>query len=84
MDAIVHVVRCFDEQKRGPWSTARRPARDAETINLELIFADLESLDKRMQKAAKLARTDKSAAHELELMEEIKALLEAGQARPRP
>ncbi len=78
VDAIVHVVRCFEDENVVHVDGSVDPARDAETINLELIFADLESLDKRMQKAAKLARTDKSAAHELELMEEIKALLEAG------
>jgi GTP-binding protein YchF len=77
-DAIVHVVRCFEDSNVVHVDGSVNPERDAETINLELILADLETLEKRMAKAQKLARTDKSAAHELSLMEQIKAQLEAG------
>ena len=79
VDAIVHVVRCFEDDNVIHVDGSIDPVRDAETINLELIFADIESLDKRMAKATKQARADKSIATELALMERIKTRLEAGQ-----
>ena len=78
VDAVVHVVRCFDDENVIHVDGDIHPARDAETINLELIFADLEAIDKRIAKAAKQARNDKSIAAELALMERIKTQLEAG------
>jgi len=78
VDAIVHVVRCFDDENVVHVDGSVDPKRDAETINLELIFADLETLEKRMARTQKLARTDKSAAHEMELIEALKAHLEGG------
>ena len=54
------------------------PARDIETINLELVFSDLEILERRIAKTAKGARMDKKLAKELELLEKIKAHLEEG------
>ena len=54
------------------------PARDIETINLELIFSDVEILDRRIAKIAKQARMDKTLAKELELVEAVKAHLEDG------
>ena len=75
-DAIVHVVRCFDDPNVVHVDGSVDPARDIETINLELIFADLEVLERRIAKVAKLARMDKSAAKELEILEKIKATLE--------
>jgi len=75
-DAIVHVVRCFEDPNVVHVDGSVDPARDIETINLELIFADLEVLERRIAKVAKLARMDKSAAKELEILEKIKATLE--------
>ncbi|MGI6193504.1 MAG: redox-regulated ATPase YchF [Christensenellales bacterium] len=79
VDAVVHVVRCFEDENVVHVDGSVNPERDAETINLELIFSDLETLEKRMAKSAKLAKTDKTAKRELELCEELKVHLEAGQ-----
>lgn len=76
VDAIVHVVRCFEDENVVHVDGSVDPQRDAQTINLELIFADLESLEKRKQKAAKQARVDKTAAVELALVERLIAHLE--------
>ncbi len=77
-DAIVHVVRCFEDTNVIHVDGSVDPARDIETINLELVFADLEVLERRIAKVAKTARMDKTAAKELELLNKIKAVLEAG------
>lgn len=78
VDAIVHVVRCFDDEIITHVDGTVDPARDAETINLELIFADLDTLEKRKAKASKQARADKSMANEVALIERLIAHLEAG------
>lgn len=78
VDAVVHVVRCFEDGNVVHVDGSVNPERDAETINLELIFADLETLEKRAAKAQKLAKTDKTARRELELCTELKTHLEAG------
>lgn len=75
-DAIVHVVRCFEDPNVVHVDGSVNPLRDIETINLELIFADLEVLERRISKVAKTARMDKSAAKELALLKRIKAHLE--------
>ena len=59
VDAIVHVVRCFDDANITHVDGSVNPARDIETINLELIFADLETLDRRMTKALAMVKADK-------------------------
>ena len=56
VDAIVHVVRCFEDANVVHVDGSVNPLRDIETINLELIFSDLEILDRRMAKTAKLAK----------------------------
>ena len=76
VDAIVHVVRCFEDSNIVHVDGSIAPLRDIETINLELIFSDIEMLERRIQKTVKLARNDKTAAKELELLERIKAHLE--------
>lgn len=77
--AIVHVVRCFEDGNVVHVEGSVDPIRDIETINLELIFSDLEVLERRMEKTLKLARSgDKKAKEEYALMERIKAHLEAG------
>ena len=80
VDAIVHVVRCFEDDNVVHVDGNINPLRDIETINLELIFSDLEILDRRIAKATKVARNDKAVAKELVLMEKIKAHLEDNQA----
>ena len=78
VDAIVHVVRCFEDGNIVHVDGSIDPLRDIETINLELIFSDLEILERRIAKTTKVARNDKSAAKELDLLEKIKAHLEDG------
>ncbi len=78
VDAIVHVVRCFEDSNVVHVDGSVDPLRDIETINLELIFSDLEILERRIAKTSKGARMDKTLAKELELLERIKAHLEDG------
>ncbi|HCW05628.1 MAG TPA: redox-regulated ATPase YchF [Clostridium sp.] len=76
--SIVHVVRAFKDDNVVHVDGSVDPIRDIETINLELIFSDIEVLDRRMEKTVKLARSgDKQAKAELDLQERIKAHLEA-------
>ena len=78
VDAIVHVVRCFEDSNIVHVDGNIDPLRDIETINFELIFSDLEILERRIAKTVKVSRNDKSAAKELELLQKIKAHLEDG------
>ena len=78
VDAIVHVVRCFEDGNIVHVDGSIDPLRDIETINLELIFSDIEILERRIAKAVKVARNDKTVAKELALLERIKAYLEEG------
>ena len=78
VDAIVHVVRCFEDTNVIHVDGSVDPTRDIDTINLELIFSDLEILERRISKAVRAARNDKTIAKELALMERIKAHLEDG------
>lgn len=78
VDAIVHVVRCFDDTNVIHVDGSVDPVRDIETINLELIFSDLEILERRIAKTARGARNDKALAKELELLNHLKAYLEDG------
>ena len=83
VDAIVHVVRCFENSNIVHVDGSINPLRDIETINLELIFSDLEILERRISKVSKVARNDKSAAKELGLLNKVKAHLEDGKlAKP--
>ncbi|MBQ9252057.1 MAG: redox-regulated ATPase YchF [Clostridia bacterium] len=86
VDAIVHVVRCFEDENIIHVDGSVDPARDIETINLELIFADMETVQRRKEKAQKNFRGgDKKAGAEAELAEAIYAHLEKGQpARTYP
>ncbi len=78
VDAIVHVVRCFEDSNIVHVDGNINPLRDIETINFELIFSDIEILERRIAKTTKVARNDKTAAKELALLEKIKAYLEEG------
>jgi GTP-binding protein YchF len=76
-DAIVHVVRCFDDTNIVHVDGSVDPLRDIETINVELIFSDLDLLDRRMAKTKKLANNDKDAKAEYALLEKLHAHLES-------
>jgi GTP-binding protein YchF len=77
--SIVHVVRCFEDTNIVHVEGSVDPIRDIETINLELIFSDLEVLERRIDKTNKAARSgDKKAQEEIQLMERIKKHLEEG------
>ncbi len=78
VDAIVHVVRCFEDSNIIHVDGSIDPARDIETINLELVFSDIEILERRIAKTARGARNDKTLAKELELLNRLKAFLEEG------
>ena len=79
VDAVVHVVRCFEDDNIIHVDGSVNPARDIETINLELIFADMETVQKRREKAEKSYRGgDKKAGTEAELAEKLYAHLEKG------
>ena len=78
VDAIVHVVRCFEDENIVHVDGSVDPARDVETIGIELIFADLETVEKRIDRTRKAAKGDKQLMGEVELLERAKAHLEAG------
>ena len=78
VDAIVQVVRCFEDDNITHVDESIDPIRDIETINLELIFSDLEGLDRRMDRTRKLMKGDKKFQFELDLMDKIKDGLEKG------
>ena len=78
VDAIVHVVRCFEDGNVVHVDGSIDPLRDIETINLELIFSDLEILERRIAKVTKTARMDKEAAKELDFLQKVKKHLEDG------
>ena len=77
VDAIVHVVRCFDDGNIIHVDGSVDPISDIETINLELIFADMETAEKRLDKAKKDAKGDKKALADVELFERVKQTLES-------
>ena len=77
-DAIVEVVRCFEDTNVVHVDGNVDPVRDIETINLELIFADIETVDKRLDKARKNLKADKKYQEEIDLLEKIKESLEKG------
>ena len=77
VDAIIHVVRCFENSKIIHVEGSIEPLRDVEEINLELILSDLESVNKRLEKSAKSLRNgDKKLAQEVELLNKLKDVLE--------
>jgi len=79
VDAIVHVVRCFEDENIVHVNGSIDPLGDIETINLELIFADIETITKRIDRVAKQTKSgDKKAIYELELLKRIKENLENG------
>ena len=77
-DAICEVVRCFNDSNVVHVDGSVDPIRDIETINLELIFADIETVNKRLDKARKNLKADKKYQEEIDLLEKIKESLEQG------
>ncbi len=77
-DSIVEVVRCFDDSNIVHVDGSVDPIRDIETINLELVLADLETVNKRIERAAKLAKGDKKYLQEEDLFKKIRTHLEDG------
>lgn len=80
VDAIIHVVRCFEDANITHVDGSIDPLRDIETINLELILADLEVLERKIDRTKKVMKGDKSLAAELETLERVKAALEEGKS----
>ncbi|MBR2340742.1 MAG: redox-regulated ATPase YchF [Clostridia bacterium] len=80
VDAIVHVVRCFTDDNIIHVDGEINSLRDVETINLELVFSDLEIVEKRLDRTRKNARTDKSLLAELDVLERIYAALSDGKS----
>ena len=78
-DAIVHVVRCFDDENVIHVEGGAGPARDIEIINMELVMADLEMVARRVDKATKAMKGDKRYAHEVELFSALQQHLDGGQ-----
>ena len=78
VDAVVHVVRCFDDDNIVHVEGSVDPARDIETINLELILSDIEHLERRLDRARKAAKADKKMNLDVEILEKLKAHLEEG------
>ncbi len=79
-DAICEVVRCFNDSNIVHVDGSINPIRDIETINLELIFADIETVNKRLDRAKKNLKADKKYQEEIDLLEKILKCLESGQS----
>lgn len=80
VDAVVHVVRCFEDSDIIHVEGSIDPARDIETIDLELILSDIEVLDRRIDKTKKLLKADKKYQSELDFFQRVREALEAGQS----
>ena len=80
VDSIVEVVRCFEDSNVVHVDGSVNPIRDIETINLELIFADMETVDKRLERAKKNLKADKKYQFEIDTLEKIKKTLEEGKS----
>ena len=78
VDALVHVVRCFEDGEVAHVDGELGPARDIETVNLELVFSDLDILERRIDRTAKAAKGDKKLLPEVELLGRLKDHLEGG------
>lgn len=78
VDAIVHVVRCFDDENITHVDGSVSPVRDVETINLELVFADMEAVERRLGKAQSMLKADKKYAEDVERLEKMQKWLEEG------
>lgn len=77
-DSILQVVRCFENSNIVHVDGSVNPVRDIETINFELIFADMETIDKRLEKAKKMLKSDKKYQFDIDCLEKIKKALQEG------
>lgn len=80
VDAIVHVVRCFEDPNIIHVDGEIGPKRDIETINLELIFSDIDILERKIDRTAKLAKGDKKYLPEVEFLKNLKEFMEEGKS----
>lgn len=80
VEAIVHVVRCFEDPNVVHVDGKVNPLNDVETINMELIFSDMELLERRIQKTTKNLKGDKSLQKELDLLKRVYEFLESGKS----
>ena len=80
VDAIIHVVRCFENDDIIHVSGSIGPLRDIEVINLELALSDLAQIEKRMERIRKQARNNKEAEAELTILEKLRPALDEGKA----
>ncbi len=80
VDSILEVVRCFEDSNIVHVDGSISPIRDIDTINLELIFADMETVDKRLERAKKLVKGDKKYQFEIDTLEKVKQALENGKS----
>lgn len=78
VDAIIHVVRCFDDDDIVHVDGSVDPARDIDVINMELILADLGTVERRLDKARKEAKKEKEAQKEVDALEKVLPILEEG------
>jgi GTP-binding protein YchF len=78
VDALVHVLRCFDSNDIIHVDGKINPVSDAETVNLEFVFADIEVLERRISKTSKIAKNDRAAAWELTVLDKLQKALEDG------
>ena len=79
-DAIVHVVRCFDDENVIHVEGSTDPIRDMDTIDLELVMSDMEMVDRRIDKAQKAAKGDKKFLHEAEVFQGLREWLDQGKS----
>lgn len=80
VDSIVEVVRCFEDSNIVHVEGNINPLRDIETINLELILADIETINKRLEKATKMLKADKKYQFEIDILGKVKKVLEEGKS----
>lgn len=78
VDALIHVVRCFEDESNPHPQGDINPLRDIETINLELVLSDLDIVERRIAKTTKEAKSNKSLIKELDLLNKLKPILEDG------
>jgi len=80
VDAIVHVVRCFDDDNIVHTSSSIDPVRDVDIINMELIYSDIELVERRIDRAKKVLKGDKTVEKEVKLFEELLQILNGGKS----
>ena len=80
VDSIVEIIRCFDDPNIVHVDGNINPLRDIETINLELILADIETINKRLEKANKMLKADKKYQFEISTLEKVKSILDSGRS----